>query len=183
MEGTLNALQTSVGSSISQGIAGLQAQIDELKQQLANVASEEDLNAINENLTGVNEDLEELLQSSNVFSGDLVISSDATLEFAEALGDKVAIVNGNVDITLQTAMDNARIQAVANKFNPNTQRKELGLFPKYSVIASHDLRRSFATNFFGKIPTPGAVDMSWKIPTPGEKAWKKVHSSRGGVKI
>ena len=84
------------------------------------MASEEDLNAINENLTGVNEDLEELLQSSNVFSGDLVINSDATLEFAEALGDKVAIVNGNVDITLQTAMDNARIQAVANKFKTIT---------------------------------------------------------------
>ena len=84
------------------------------------MASEEDLNAINENLTGVNEDLEELLESSNVFSGDLVINSDATLEFAEALGDKVAIVNGNVDITLQTAMDNARIQAVANKFKTIT---------------------------------------------------------------
>lgn len=46
------------------------------------------------------------------------------------------------------------------KFNPNTQRKELGLFPKYSVIASHDLRRSFATNFFGKIPTPILMNMT-----------------------
>jgi hypothetical protein len=35
----LKALQTSVGSSISQGIAGLQAQINDLKQQLVNVAS------------------------------------------------------------------------------------------------------------------------------------------------
>ena len=91
-----------------------------MKQQLANVASEEDLESINENLTGVNEDLEELLKSSNVFTGDLVINSDATLEFAEALGDKVAIVNGDVEITLQTAMDNDRIQAVANKFKTIT---------------------------------------------------------------
>lgn len=46
------------------------------------------------------------------------------------------------------------------KFNPHTQRKEMGLFPKYSVIASHDLRRSFATNFFGKIPTPILMNMT-----------------------
>jgi integrase len=46
------------------------------------------------------------------------------------------------------------------KFNPNTKQKELGLFPKYSVIASHDLRRSFATNFFGKIPTPILMNMT-----------------------
>ena len=46
------------------------------------------------------------------------------------------------------------------KFNPKTQRKEMGLFPKYSVIASHDLRRSFATNFFGKIPTPILMNMT-----------------------
>ena len=30
----------------------------------------------------------------------------------------------------------------------------MGQFPKYSVIGSHDLLRSFATNFFGKLSTP-----------------------------
>lgn len=34
--------------------------------------------------------------------------------------------------------------------NPNT----IGKFPKYSLIASHVCRRSFATNFYGRIPTP-----------------------------
>ena len=37
---------------------------------------------------------------------------------------------------------------------PNTRRRKLGVYPKYSLISSHDLRRSFATNYFGKIPTP-----------------------------
>ena len=46
------------------------------------------------------------------------------------------------------------------KLNPKTQRKEMGLFSKYSVIASHDLRRSFATNFFGKITTPILMNMT-----------------------
>ncbi|MDC0387052.1 site-specific integrase [Flavobacteriaceae bacterium] len=35
-----------------------------------------------------------------------------------------------------------------------TKRKRLGIHPKYSLISSHDLRRSFATNYFGKIETP-----------------------------
>ena len=35
-----------------------------------------------------------------------------------------------------------------------TKRKRLGTHPKYSLISSHDLRRSFATNYFGKNETP-----------------------------
>ena len=40
------------------------------------------------------------------------------------------------------------------KLCPKTRRKRLGTHPKYSLITSHDLRRSFATNYFGKIETP-----------------------------
>jgi integrase len=35
-----------------------------------------------------------------------------------------------------------------------SKRRKLGVYPKYSIISSHDLRRSFATNYFGRIPTP-----------------------------
>ena len=46
------------------------------------------------------------------------------------------------------------------QYNPETRRKEIGLFPKWQVISSHDLRRSFATNFFGKIETPILMNMT-----------------------
>ena len=39
------------------------------------------------------------------------------------------------------------------KVNPETKRKELGEYPKYSLLSAHDLRRSFATNLYGKVPT------------------------------
>ncbi len=42
----------------------------------------------------------------------------------------------------------------AYKVCPKTKRRVLGVYPKFSVISSHDLRRSFATNYFGKIETP-----------------------------
>lgn len=37
--------------------------------------------------------------------------------------------------------------------NTETNRKELGNYPKYELIASHCFRRSFATNYYKKIPT------------------------------
>lgn len=33
-------------------------------------------------------------------------------------------------------------------------RKQFGTFPKHELITSHVCRRSFATNFYGKMPTP-----------------------------
>ena len=95
-------------SSINSVIADLQAQVD-------NIATGEDVDNINDTLGGLEEDLSDLLASNNVFTADLVITSNPTLEFAEALGDKVNIINGNVIITAQSDMDAARLQAVVDK--------------------------------------------------------------------
>lgn len=40
------------------------------------------------------------------------------------------------------------------KMNTQTKRKEEGVYPKWQLIASHVCRRSFATNLYGKLPTP-----------------------------
>jgi integrase len=39
------------------------------------------------------------------------------------------------------------------KLNTKTNRKEFGKYPKYELIASHCFRRSFASNYYKKIPT------------------------------
>ena len=46
------------------------------------------------------------------------------------------------------------------KVNPKTRRKELGEYPKYKLLSAHDLRRSFATNLYGKVPTPLIMKMT-----------------------
>jgi len=38
--------------------------------------------------------------------------------------------------------------------NPKTNRKEKGEYPKWKLVSSHIMRRSFATNYYGKYPTP-----------------------------
>ena len=39
------------------------------------------------------------------------------------------------------------------KLNTETNRKELGMYPKHELITSHCFRRSFASNYYKKIPT------------------------------
>ena len=48
----------------------------------------------------------------------------------------------------------------AARYDGKSKRKIYGIYPKYQVMSSHDLRRSFATNFFGKIPTPILMQMT-----------------------
>ncbi len=40
-----------------------------------------------------------------------------------------------------------------DKIDPNTKRKVRGRFKKFELLTSHIGRRSFATNYYGKIPT------------------------------
>jgi len=46
------------------------------------------------------------------------------------------------------------------KLNTETNRKEFGMYPKYELISSHCFRRSFATNYYKKIPTPILINIT-----------------------
>jgi integrase len=47
-----------------------------------------------------------------------------------------------------------------SKLNTEINRKEFGMFPKYDLMASHCFRRSFATNYYKKIPTPILINIT-----------------------
>lgn len=40
------------------------------------------------------------------------------------------------------------------KKNPSLYRKQKGFFEKWELVSTHIARRSFATNHYGKLPTP-----------------------------
>jgi integrase len=50
----------------------------------------------------------------------------------------------------------AEIKGLVSGFknNPKTRRKEIVNAPKYEFVTSHIMRRSFASNYYGKIETP-----------------------------
>ncbi len=39
-----------------------------------------------------------------------------------------------------------------SKINPETKRKQKGVYPKHELVTSHICRRSFASNLYGKLP-------------------------------
>lgn len=46
------------------------------------------------------------------------------------------------------------------KTNPLTKLREKGIYPKHELMSSHICRRSFATNFYGIIPTPTLIQIT-----------------------
>ena len=47
-----------------------------------------------------------------------------------------------------------------NKMSSVTKRLEFGIYPKYELITSHNMRSYFATNYFGKIETPILMEIT-----------------------
>jgi integrase len=56
----------------------------------------------------------------------------------------------------------ARIDGLVSGFknNPKTRRKEIVNAPKYEFVTSHIMRRSFASNYYGKIETPLLINIT-----------------------
>jgi len=67
---------------------------------------------------------------------------------------KISQVAFNKEIKLLCRM--AGIDQIVSGFknNPRTRRKEIIKAPKYEFVTSHIMRRSFASNYYGKIETP-----------------------------
>lgn len=55
---------------------------------------------------------------------------------------------------IDEVVEGKRLNPKAKKENPETIRKVLGFYPKHELITTHSFRRSFATNYYKKMPTP-----------------------------
>lgn len=79
--------------------------------------------------------------------------------------------NGEFPVKLSAQKFNKHIKNIAEqvkinqpieggKMNPETGRKEFGVFPKHELVSSHVCRRSFASNFYGEIPTSLLINIT-----------------------
>lgn len=101
----MESLQSSIENIPS--AERLQDALDDLKTQLQEIADNPS-GTSSETLNEIQTDLEELLESNNIYSEDLVINSETLLEFAEKLNDRVAIINGDVEIVATPDLDHDR---------------------------------------------------------------------------
>lgn len=67
---------------------------------------------------------------------------------------KVSQVAFNKEIKVLCKMAGIKEFVSGFKNNPKTRRKEIVTAPKYEFVTSHIMRRSFASNYYGKIETP-----------------------------
>ncbi len=83
----------------------------------------------------------------------------------------IEIIENNLPYKISSQKFNEHIKEVCKvcgidvviegkKLNPETKRKELGKYPKHELIASHSFRRSFATNYYKKVPTAILINIT-----------------------
>jgi len=133
LSSTVAGLGSQIDTAVSNGLADIQADIDAITAAVANVASSADLSALSDAVAASQEDLEELLANSSVFTGDVTVNSVATLDAFHAMGSSLAIVNGKVDIDVDTEMDMVKVQELVNQFLTIT--KDLDYTAEASTIA------------------------------------------------
>lgn len=110
-EAQIASLQNAINGlpdadALGAGLGEIGVGIKDLENQLANVgenqATSEELSLLIGGLTAdlgiLKEDLNALMESNNVLTGDLVIFSQSSLDAALVLGDKVRIVTGSVRV-------------------------------------------------------------------------------------
>ena len=97
----------------------------------------------------------DIIQQKTRKSVTVGVADQTVIEILEnALPRKVSQVVFNKQIKALCRM--ARIDGLVSGFknNPKTRRKEIVNAPKYEFVTSHIMRRSFASNYYGKIETP-----------------------------
>lgn len=116
------SIKNTVDAALGESLTEIQAAIDSLTEASDNIATGDDVDNITDSLEDVEQDLSDLLASNNIFTGDLTINSEATLEFAQELKNKVRIVNGSVIIESNSEMDAIALQEVVDKIRTITQK-------------------------------------------------------------
>ena len=102
-------------SGLEASLATLQTEVDDIQASLATAVTAADIATLQAELDGIEADVDELLATSNIYTGDLTISSSSTLDAADAQGNNINIVNGTVTITQSATMDATKLQSVIDK--------------------------------------------------------------------
>ena len=94
--------------------------VADLQTSLASAATAAEVAAVSASLAAVQADLDDLLAANNIYSTAVSITDDATLDFADALGTKLSIVNNSITITQTKEMDAVQLQKVMDRIQTAT---------------------------------------------------------------
>ena len=123
LSGTISGLQAGINaaassselSGLSASLSALETQVNAVQASLATTATASAVATLQAEIDAIEADVDELLATSNIYTGDLTISSSSTLDAAVAQGNNINIVNGTVTITQSATMDATKLQSVIDK--------------------------------------------------------------------
>ncbi|MDB9731214.1 hypothetical protein OAB12_05980, partial [Flavobacteriaceae bacterium] len=102
-------------AALATSLEALTLTIAELQASLATVSTAAEVTALATSLAAAQADLTSILASSSFYTGTLTIGTQAQLDFAVSLGDKVKFINGGLDIDQTTTMDATQLTSVMAK--------------------------------------------------------------------
>ncbi len=97
----------------------------------------------------VNEDVKEILAKRK---------GQFPMRYSENIGSAKTVFNVLIKEVCKKSGLTETIKGA--KINPKTARKENGKYQKFELITSHICRRSFATNYYGEIPTAILINVT-----------------------
>ena len=110
-------------AELQTSLEAVSATLAELKTALAGASTTAEVAALTTSLAAVQADLTDLLAANNIYtpSGTFEIKTAAQLTFAEGLGSKLGIINGDVDVKQIDDMDATKLAAVLAKIKTVTK--------------------------------------------------------------
>ena len=124
LAGTVNALQANIGDTVdaalADGLADIDTAVASLEAATESAASSEDVAAIASAVSDQQEDLDAILQASQFFTGNIVVTNTATLETYHNARAGFKIINGNVTITADSTMDLVKVQELVDAISQAT---------------------------------------------------------------
>jgi integrase len=95
----------------------------------------------------------ELKQQKTNKKVTIPLNIDAKQIFDNGLPYKISIQKFNMYCKELSKLAEIKHPTKGQLFNNDTKRTELGTYPKWKLISTHVCRRSYASNYYGKIPT------------------------------
>tara|TARA_B100000902_G_scaffold314235_1_gene304926 strand:+ start:913 stop:4128 length:3216 start_codon:yes stop_codon:yes gene_type:complete len=102
-------------SSLTAGLATLQAEVDAIQASLATAATATDIATLQAELDGIEADVTELLEGSGVYTTTLQITNSALLSAAKALGNGINVISGGLNVAVTSDMNMGDLQTVIDK--------------------------------------------------------------------
>ncbi|MDA8547587.1 hypothetical protein N9K61_02495 [Flavobacteriaceae bacterium] len=102
-------------TALSASLTALAADVAEVQTAIASASTSAEVAALQAEIDAIEADLDDLLTSNNVYATNITINSAASMASALALGNKVNLMNGDVDITDDATIADADIQTFIDR--------------------------------------------------------------------